>query len=1137
MAERERLLADAMLRVSGRLLLGLAALLMAANASAVNISMVYHNYGENPTYDPNGTQLQALMGAVETYWEDIMKCNSTWTLTVNYGYEDLTGSTLASHSNEDWWPFPDHPEECKIVVDSSDRTWYIDQTPFDNSEYTMSQTLYRGLSAANKTAYYNGTPPDVLEERYVGSANGSVPAAASEIDMFSVLLHEMGHGLGMTGNYASGETGDEDYDFASALVWGATAAARCYASDNVYHLAANTLMYPTIGDGVRRLPSATDVFAIQDGGDWSTTGIDLKRKDFYNASPSASWTTTGNWEGNRLPDSADDAFVRHGGTATLASNQSVASLLIDAASAVSLSSCTLTVGTATTIGQGSQSASVTVGSGGLLTSGSIAVANLATLSLDSGGDATAGSITVASGGTLQITNTSSSTGSVTATTALAIAGSVTADGTGCNLYGPTTLASTAQVSVADANDYLYLQGTTTFQGGSYTGLGMLRQCGNATVTAPTTIGVATYDMDGTSETTTFTLGSTLTLNVQAIDAAGTPNLAFGGTMNINSGGSLVVNTPAAWGINGTLNMAGGQVSGSALTLSGPVNIDTNNCNIYCNTTLASTAQVSLPDAEDYLYLHGATTFQGGSYTGLGVLRHYGNATVTAPTTISVSYYDMDGISTTTAVFTLGSIFTLNVQSIESPGVANEFNDTLNINSGGELVVNTPTSWTMAGTLNLADGKVSGTAPLVIARNVNTDGANCNIYADTTFASTAQVSLPDAGDYLYLQGATTFQGGSYTGLGVLRHYGNATVTAPTTISVSYYDMDGISTTTAVFTLGSIFTLNVQSIESPGVANEFNDTLNINSGGELVVNTPTSWTMAGTLNLAGGRVKGQAFVQSGALATTTSTGYLDAAVTFDADSTNSLSTNLQLGAASYVMAGAAFSGAGDLRVASTATLAAQNNAAVNVDVVNLGRVSPGVADGAGGLTFGGTLTTSGTLDMELGGPARGTQYDWIRTNGLATLGGTLDVSFLAGYAPFMDAVFDLFDFLGGRSGSFASILTPAGFTFDLSQLYVDGTIRVTNVPGLIPGDASGDYAVNETDAAILASYWGSNSATWTMGDFNRDGRVNAIDAAILTANWGVHAESSAVPEPAMSALLAGLALSLVLRRRRATDTVPT
>jgi len=990
MAERERLLADAMLRFSGRLLLGLAALLMAANASAVNISMVYHNYGENPTYDPNGTQLQALMGAVETYWEDIMKCNSTWTLTVNYGYEDLTGSTLASHSNEDWWPFPDHPEECKIVVDSSDRTWYIDQTPFDNSEYTMSQTLYRGLSAANKTAYYNGTPPDVLEERYVGSANGSVPAAASEIDMFSVLLHEMGHGLGMTGNYASGETGDEDYDFASALVWGATAAARCYASDNVYHLAANTLMYPTIGDGVRRLPSATDVFAIQDGGDWSTTGIDLKRKDFYNASPSASWTTTGNWEGNRLPDSADDAFVRHGGTATLASNQSVASLLIDAASAVSLSSCTLTVGTATTIGQGSQSASVTVGSGGLLTSGSIAVANLATLSLDSGGDATAGSITVASGGTLQITNTSSSTGSVTATTALAIAGSVTADGTGCNLYGPTTLASTAQVSVADANDYLYLQGTTTFQGGSYTGLGMLRQCGNATVTAPTTIGVATYDMDGTSETTTFTLGSTLTLNVQAIDAAGTPNLAFGGTMNINSGGSLVVNTPAAWGINGTLNMAGGQVSGSALTLSGPVNIDTNNCNIYCNTTLASTAQVSLPDAEDYLYLHGATTFQGGSYTGLGVLRHYGNATVTAPTTISVSYYDMDGISSTTTVFTLGSILTLNVQSIESPGVANEFNDTLNINSGGELVVN---------------------------------------------------------------------------------------------------------------------------------------------------TPTSWTMAGTLNLAGGRVKGQAFVQSGALATTTSTGYLDAAVTFDADSTNSLSTNLQLGAASYVMAGAAFSGAGDLRVASTATLAAQNNAAVNVDVVNLGRVSPGVADGAGGLTFGGTLTTSGTLDMELGGPARGTQYDWIRTNGLATLGGTLDVSFLAGYAPFMDAVFDLFDFLGGRSGSFASILTPAGFTFDLSQLYVDGTIRVTNVPGLIPGDASGDYAVNETDAAILASYWGSNSATWTMGDFNRDGRVNAIDAAILTANWGVHAESSAVPEPAMSALLAGLALSLVLRRRRATDTVPT
>ncbi|MBN2217000.1 MAG: BNR-4 repeat-containing protein [Pirellulales bacterium] len=84
---------------------------------------------------------------------------------------------------------------------------------------------------------------------------------------------------------------------------------------------------------------------------------------------------------------------------------------------------------------------------------------------------------------------------------------------------------------------------------------------------------------------------------------------------------------------------------------------------------------------------------------------------------------------------------------------------------------------------------------------------------------------------------------------------------------------------------------------------------------------------------------------------------------------------------------------------------------------------------------------------------------------------------------------------------------------------------------PGDANGDGVVDQDDAAILAENWGrSDWAAWSQGDFNRDGAVNAADASILAANWGHVAESTIVPEPAVAAMLLGLAAALAAFRRR-------
>jgi hypothetical protein len=77
-------------------------------------------------------------------------------------------------------------------------------------------------------------------------------------------------------------------------------------------------------------------------------------------------------------------------------------------------------------------------------------------------------------------------------------------------------------------------------------------------------------------------------------------------------------------------------------------------------------------------------------------------------------------------------------------------------------------------------------------------------------------------------------------------------------------------------------------------------------------------------------------------------------------------------------------------------------------------------------------------------------------------------------------------------------------------------------LVPGDATGDWIVDEADAAVLADYWGKSTTdgAWA-GDFNGDNVVNVADAAIMAANWGYNGEveTTSIPEPSTMVLLIG------------------
>ncbi len=89
---------------------------------------------------------------------------------------------------------------------------------------------------------------------------------------------------------------------------------------------------------------------------------------------------------------------------------------------------------------------------------------------------------------------------------------------------------------------------------------------------------------------------------------------------------------------------------------------------------------------------------------------------------------------------------------------------------------------------------------------------------------------------------------------------------------------------------------------------------------------------------------------------------------------------------------------------------------------------------------------TLTMELGGTARGSQYDAVAASGALDLGGTLQLQFVNGFTPAAGQSFDLLDW-GTLSGTFAALNLPApgpGLAWDTTQLYQSGVLTVTPVP---------------------------------------------------------------------------------------------
>ncbi len=643
-------------------------LLLAATAGpalAIDIIPLFNGGSNVPpinNQDATGANLTALFNYAESYYEDIFE-DVGHTLTINFWWEDLDPIAtnrlgqhdLQSQSGAVVCGFLSSPSPlCRETVGNiridNDRTWFFDSTPGDDSEFNMQQTLWRdlptGSAAGSQGDLFNdfgANIPETFEVGFGGPATGG--GAVGNVDLLSVILHEVGHALGMSflNNSTIAETGDNDYDFNPDFIVGQSLAAEVADGGNIGHLDGSgfALMGPNLPNG-RVRPSHTDLFSMAAG--HSYTDLDVPRRELYAGND---WHVPGNWSGNAIPGAADVAFVRHGQFVALVSgNATVDQLVIDEQTQLATTTNRLTA-------IDSLSVQNTTASGTTL------------LSVSSGGEVVADSITIGQD------------------SRMFVAGHVDAN----------------QIIIAEGGEITGDDGTVDVTNGlgDFINNGRIAALfdGSLTIDSDNLL-----DLDGNAAENGIleAIDGDLIFNASLTDS-------FNGTATVGAGRDMTFNGGIAVGAGGLMHVDG--VSNNGARVNGVVAVNSNGvlrgdgrAIVAAALTLNNGGIVETEDAATELRLNGGTFLAGGQILGTGTVLQTGDADVTADTTVAVATYDMDGLNGTSTIDVLpGRILTVQSSSIESTGGGDGYDGTLNINNG---TVEITAPWALDGTVNFND---------------------------------------------------------------------------------------------------------------------------------------------------------------------------------------------------------------------------------------------------------------------------------------------------------------------------------------------------------------------------------------------------------------------------------------------------
>ncbi|MBA3484850.1 MAG: hypothetical protein H0T51_23880, partial [Pirellulales bacterium] len=366
--------------------------------------------------------------------------------------DDIDGLGLAT----------DGPIDTYIEIHPTN-DWFADPTLSDDKEFSTmgTQKLFGGLTDSEKSTYFpDAAPPDALEVSFwrtgtpsssalnTASASGQTTAgvpvdASTGVDLLSVILHEIGHILGV-GADILGEPGE--FNIYPHHVGG---VENVLVLEGDGHLAGDHnmpgfLMNPFTPSGRRYYPSATDVLVISE--DQGITDVRLQR---VGSISSGIWADQSKWIGFDVPDVTQDVYIAHGGTVTLNANGQAKSLVISSGSVDAQTNRLAVDGLLSFNG-----AAATVGPGGTIAANSISAAN--------------GVLTTAAGSTVRFNSfTAGASASMTFNGNVAIGYDTSSPGQVTSTFdpGPNTVWNVAeQLAVGDENTItaLEIKGGTVF---------------------------------------------------------------------------------------------------------------------------------------------------------------------------------------------------------------------------------------------------------------------------------------------------------------------------------------------------------------------------------------------------------------------------------------------------------------------------------------------------------------------------------------------------------------------------------------------------------------------------------------------------------------------------------------------------
>ena len=628
------------------------------------------------------------------------------------------------------------------------------------------------------------------------------------------------------------------------------------------------------------------------------------------------------------------------------------------------------------------------------------------------------------------------------------------------------------------------------------------------------------DTDSTARTNTgtFYVGSLGTGNLWIQNAA---------TLQNNSGAALGVNTGAkgtatvagqdsAWTVTGSPLIVGGSGAGFLNVLGGGT---VTTASLEVGQNLESLGTVSLNGNLATFTTNGTANIGGSSASSPAA-----SATLNIGTGSTMNLNGTTNFRTNAKVNLTGGTLNLNTVNITSgakfnwsAGILNfataptitgsvleSFLDNTHILGTNRTLSATAGIFTLTTPLDLAGGKIS--APSIVIN------ANMDLGAFSTITATNLMTI-QPGATLQMRNFSTMAAGT----SIVNNGGTILLNGPLA------NITGVTTNTQGYVQGT-------GRFKGGLNNALAGVIRAEANDHLIIDTLS--TNLGAIELAGGIVEySQALINSVG-------GVISGRGVFRGSSAapggNGLTNN---GVASF--SAGITDIFGDVNNTASGIIVAAGASTVTFydDVVNNGEIRTvtgsrtvffGDVTGAGPFTGGGTvelegdlrpgnspanvsfggsfiLNPTGALNIELGGIAKGSQYDALTIAGTASLSGALSATLINGFVPSPGQSFQILSAAGGISGGFDAIDLPAlagGLYFDLG--YTANTITLS-VAGML-GDYNRSGDIDAADYVVWRKTM-SQSGAALAADGNNNGVIDGADFAVWRQTLDERLESAA------------------------------